>query len=259
MKVNENMAYKPQYGPGTSKVAENRRKQMNPNQKLEKMRDVTDEDIVMILGHRAPGAAYPTAHPRLAEQQEPDCPIRKIVTPTEGAKAGDRVRYIQFADSMFFAPSHPYQRTYTEAYRFRGIDPGTLSGRQIVECRERDLEKYAKELINTELLDPARTGIRGATVHGHSLRLAENGMMFDMLQRSVLGDDGIVRYVKNQIGEPLDRAVAIGKPMDEKWLKDHTTIFHSLGGIPYRDDKEYIEYVQRIHTLRTKYGFLPKE
>ena len=100
MKVNENMAYKPQYGPGTSKVAENRRKQMNPNQKLEKMRDVTDEDIVMILGHRAPGAAYPTAHPPLAEQQEPDCPIRKIVTPTEGAKAGDRVRYIQFADSM---------------------------------------------------------------------------------------------------------------------------------------------------------------
>jgi methyl coenzyme M reductase gamma subunit len=40
---------------------------------------------------------------------------------------------------------------------------------------------------------------------------------------------------------------------------EHTTIFHSLGGIPYRDDKEYIEYVQRIHTLRTKYGFLPKE
>jgi methyl coenzyme M reductase gamma subunit len=25
------MAYKPQYGPGTSKVAENRRKQMNSN------------------------------------------------------------------------------------------------------------------------------------------------------------------------------------------------------------------------------------
>jgi methyl-coenzyme M reductase gamma subunit len=39
MKVNKTMAYKPQYGPGTSKVAENRRKQMNPNQKLKKMRD----------------------------------------------------------------------------------------------------------------------------------------------------------------------------------------------------------------------------
>jgi len=123
MKVKGNMAYKPQYGPGTSKVAENRRKQMNPNQKLEKMRDVTDEDIVLILGHRAPGAAYPTAHPPLAEQQEPDCPIRKIVTPTEGAKAGDRVRYIQFADSMFFAPSHPYQRTYTEHNNSTDITP----------------------------------------------------------------------------------------------------------------------------------------
>jgi methyl-coenzyme M reductase gamma subunit len=253
------MAYKPQYGPGTSAVAENRRKQMNPGVQLEKIRDVTDEDIVLILGHRAPGSAYPTAHPPLAEQQEPDCPIRKIVTPTDGAKAGDRVRYIQFTDSMFNAPSQPYQRTYTECYRFRGIDPGTLSGRQIVECRERDLEKYSKFLVETEMFDSARIGIRGATVHGHSLRLAEDGMMFDMLQRCLLGDDGIVRYVKNQIGEPLDRAVAVGKPMDEAWYKKHSTIFHSLVGVPYRDDAEYIEYIQRIHSLRTKYGFMPKE
>ncbi|MDD3621265.1 MAG: coenzyme-B sulfoethylthiotransferase subunit gamma [Methanofollis sp.] len=253
------MAYKPQFGPGTSVVAENRRKQMNPDYQLEKLREVTDEDIVLILGHRAPGAAYPTAHPPLAEQQEPACPIRKIVEPTEGAKAGDRVRYIQFADSMFNAPCQPYQRTYTECYRFRGIDPGTLSGRQIVECRERDLEGYAKDLINTEVFDPARTGIRGATVHGHSLRLAEDGMMFDMLQRCVLGDDGVVRYVKNQIGEPLDRAVEVGKPMDEAWLKVHTTMFHSLAGTGFREDQEYVEYVQRIHSLRTKYGFMPKE
>ncbi|QSZ67097.1 coenzyme-B sulfoethylthiotransferase subunit gamma [Methanofollis aquaemaris] len=253
------MAYKPQFGPGTSVVAENRRKQMNPDYQLEKLREVTDEDIVLILGHRAPGAAYPTAHPPLAEQQEPDCPIRKIVEPTEGAKAGDRVRYIQFADSMFNAPSQPYQRTYMECYRFRGIDPGTLSGRQIVECRERDLESYSKDLVNTEVFDPARIGVRGATVHGHSLRLAEDGMMFDMLQRCVLGDDGIVRYVKNQIGEPLDRAVEVGKPMDEAWLKAHTTMFHSLAGTGFRDDQEYVEYVQRIHSLRTKYGFMPKE
>lgn len=253
------MAYKPQYGPGTSAVAENRRKQMNPGVQLEKVRDVTDEDIVLILGHRAPGSAYPTAHPPLAEQQEPDCPIRKLVTATDGAKAGDRVRYIQFADSMFNAPSQPYQRTYTECYRFRGIDPGTLSGRQIVECRERDLEKYSKFLVETEMFDPARVSIRGATVHGHSLRLAEDGMMFDMLQRCLLGDDGIVRYVKNQIGEPLDRAVAVGKPMDEAWMKKHSTIFHTLVGESYRADTEYIEYIQRIHSLRTKYGFMPKE
>ncbi|MFA5394740.1 MAG: coenzyme-B sulfoethylthiotransferase subunit gamma [Methanogenium sp.] len=253
------MAYKPQYGPGTSIVAENRRRQMNPKIKLEKVRDVTDEDVVLILGHRAPGSAYPTAHPPLAEQQEPDCPIRKIVTPTEGAKAGDRVRYIQFVDSMYNGPSQPYQRTYTECYHFRGIDPGTLSGRQIVECRERDLEAYSKWLIETEMFDPALTSIRGATVHGHSLRLAEDGLMFDMLQRCVLGKDGIVTYVKDQIGEPLDRAVKVGKPLDDAWVKKHSTIFHSLVGTSYRDDKEYIEYITRIHTLRTKYGFMPVE
>ena len=57
-------------------------------------------------------------------------------------------------------------------------------------------------------------------------------MMFDMLQRCLLDKkSGIVKYVKNQIGEPLDKEVKVGKPMDEKWLKAHTTIFNSLGGV----------------------------
>lgn len=253
------MVYTPQYGPGTSIVAQNRRNQMNPNVKLEKIRSITDEDLILIMGHRAPGQAYPSAHPPLAEQGEPDCPIRKIVMPTEGAKAGDRVRYIQFADSMLNAPSQPYQRTYLEMYRYRGIDPGTLSGRQIIECRERDLEGYARELLETNLFDPATVGIRGATVHGHSLRLAENGMMFDAVQRCILDTDGIVKYVKDQVGNPLDRKVAVGKPMDPEWLKENTTMFHCLVGTPFRSDEEYIRYVQRIHALRTKYGFMPKE
>jgi methyl-coenzyme M reductase gamma subunit len=252
------MAFKPQYGPGTTKVAENRRNYMNPEYKLQKVRDITDEDIVLLMGHRAPGAAYPTAHPPLAEAGEPKCPVRKLVTPLEGAKAGDRVRYIQFADSMQFAPCHPYLRSYLESYRYRGVDPGTLSGRQIVECRERDLEKIAKELVATEIFDPARTGIRGATVHGHSLRLDEDGMMFDMLSRRIL-DKGTVKYVKNMIAEPLDKAVNVGKPMDDKWLKAHTTIYNSNGGTGFREDKEYVEYVQTVHSLRTKYGFMPKE
>ena len=252
------MAFKPQYGPGTTKVAENRRNYMNPEYKLQKVRDITDEDIVLLMGHRAPGAAYPTAHPPLAEAGEPKCPIRKLVTPLEGAKAGDRVRYIQFADSMQFAPCHPYLRSYLESYRYRGVDPGTLSGRQIVECRERDLEKVAKELVATEIFDPARTGIRGATVHGHSLRLDEDGMMFDMLSRRIL-DKGTVKYVKNMIAEPLDKAVNVGKPMDDKWLKAHTTIYNSNGGTGFREDKEYVEFVQTVHSLRTKYGFMPKE
>lgn len=132
-------------------------------------------------------------------------------------------------------------------------------GRQIVECRERDLEQYSRFLIETEMFDPALVSVRGATVDGHSLRLAEDGMQFDMLQRCVLGDSGVVRYVKDQIGVPLDREVEVGKPMDEGWLKAHSTIFHSLVGTPLREDPEYIEYLQRIHTLRTKYGFMPKE
>ena len=254
------MAYKPQYCAGQSAVAATRRKQMDPTHKLSKLRDITDKDIVLIMGHRAPGSAYKSAHPPLAEQQEPACPIRKMVTPTDGAKAGDRVRYIQFADSMYNAPCQPYLRSYLEAYRFRGIDPGTLSGRQIIECRERDLEKYAKDLVNTELFDPALCGIRGATVHGHSLRLDENGLMFDMLQRCVIDKKaGVVKYVKNQIGEPLDAEIKVGKPMDSKWLKANTGIYHSLVGSAYRDDAEAIEYIQRIHSLRTKYGFMPKE
>ena len=254
------MAYKPQYGPGQTQIAENRRKQMDTNHKLEKLRDVSDKDVVLVMGHRAPGSAYPSAHPPLAEQQEPACPIRKLVTPTDGAKAGDRVRYIQFTDSMYNAPCQPYQRSYVESYRFRGIDPGTLSGRQIVECRERDLEKYAKELINTELFDAALTGIRGCTVHGHSLRLDENGMMFDMLQRFVIDKKtGIIKYIKDQVGVPLDAEVKVGKAQDAKWLKAHTTMYHSMVGTGFRDDPEYVEYITRIHELRTKYGFMPKE
>jgi methyl-coenzyme M reductase gamma subunit len=129
-----------------------------------------------------------------------------------------------------------------------------------VECRERDLEKVAKELVETELLDAARTGIRGATVHGHSLRLDENGMMFDMLQRRIFDvKSKTVKYVKNQIGEPLDKSIDLGKPMDDKWLKAHTTIYNMNGGTAFRDDKEYVEWVQRVHSLRTKYGFMPME
>jgi methyl-coenzyme M reductase gamma subunit len=254
------MAYKAQYGPGSTAIAENRRKQMDPTKKLEKLRDISDKDIVLMMGHRAPGSAYPTAHPPLSEQQEPACPMRKLVTPTDGAKAGDRIRYIQFTDSMYNAPCQPYQRSYLESYRFRGMDPGTLSGRQIIECRERDLEKYAKDLVNTELFDPARTGIRGCTVHGHSLRLDENGMMFDMLARTAFDKKaGAVKIVKDQVGVPLDTEVKVGKPADEKWLKAHTTMYHSVAGTGFREDEEYVEYVQRIHSLRVKYGFMPKE
>jgi methyl-coenzyme M reductase gamma subunit len=97
-------------------------------------------------------------------------------------------------------------------------------------------------------------------VHGHSLRLDENGMMFDMLQRFVMDKKaGVVKYVKDQVGVPLDTEVKVGKPMDTKWLKAHTTMYHSVAGTGFREDAEAVEYITRIHSLRVKYGFMPKE
>jgi len=242
--------------PGTSNVAANRRKALDPTVKLEKVRDVSDNDIVAILGHRTPGSAYQSTHPPLSEIGEPKDPMRELVKPTEGAAAGDRVRYVQFTDSMYFAPMVPYVRSWMASTRWRGVDPGTLSGRQIIECRERDLDKIAKELIESAAFDTARAGVRGCTVHGHSLRLDQNGMMFDMLARSVMTRDGTVEIVKDQVGRPLDTAVKVGKPMSDDELKKRTTIYR-VDGDAARADKEMVEYIQRIHTMRSMWGFKP--
>jgi methyl-coenzyme M reductase gamma subunit len=247
-----------QYYPGTSKVAENRRRFCDPNVELEKLREISDEDIVKILGHRAPGEEYPSVHPPLEEMDEPDDAIREMVEPLDGAKAGDRVRYIQFADSMYFAPAHPFLRSRAYLCRYRGADAGTLSGRQIIETRERDLEKVSKELLETEFFDPARTGFRGKTVHGHSLRLDEDGMMFDMLRRQVFNKStGKVEGVKNQIGDELDEPVILGEPLDEATLKEKTTIYRK-DGEAYRDDADAVEILHRIHVSRSKGGFCPE-
>jgi methyl-coenzyme M reductase gamma subunit len=251
------MAYKPQFYPGKTSVAQNRKKFMDPSYKLEKLRSLSDDDVVIMLGHRAPGSAYKTSHPPLKEGGEPDDPIRKLVEPTPGAAAGDRIRYCQFTDSMFYAPAVPYVRSWMAATRYRGVDPGTLSGRQIIEGRERDIEKITKELMESEVFDCARSGLRGCTVHGHSLRLNENGMMFDMLQRVVLDKSGNVFAVKDQVGDPLDRKVNLGKPMSDADLKKRTTIYF-IGGVPARSDAEMIGWVQKIHNERTKCGFAPK-
>ena len=65
------MAYTPQYGPGTSVVAQNRRNQMNATYELSKLRSGTDEDVGLVLGHLAPGAANPhRAHAPCREQDD---------------------------------------------------------------------------------------------------------------------------------------------------------------------------------------------
>ena len=247
-----------QYYPGTSQVAENRRNFSNPDYDLEKLRDISDEDVVKILGHRAPGEEYKSVHPPLDEMDEPEDIIREEVVAIDGAKAGDRVRYIQFTDSMYFAPAQPFLRSRSYLNRFKGVDVGTLSGRQIIEARERDLEKISKELLETEYFDPATSGIRGKGVHGHSLRLDEDGMMFDMLRRQVLNKStGKVEAVKDQIGRELDEPVVLGEPLDEETLMKKTTIYR-VDGEAYKDDKDAVEILHKIHVSRSQGGFCPE-
>ena len=247
-----------QFYPGTSQVAQNRRNFTNPEYELEVLREISDEDVVKILGHRAPGEEYKSVHPPLDELDEPDDIIRELVEPIDGAKAGDRVRYIQFVDSMYFAPAQPFLRARSYLNRYRGIDTGTLSGRQIIEARERDVERISKELLENEYFDTARTGIRGAGVHGHSLRLDENGLMFDMLRRQVFNKEtGKVEMVKDQIGKELDEPVVLGEPLDEETLKAKTTIYR-IDGEAYRDDVDAVEVLQQIHVTRSNYGYKPE-
>ena len=247
-----------QYYPGTSQVAENRRKFTNPDVELEVLREISDEDVVKLLGHRAPGEEYKSVHPPLDELDEPDDIIREIVEPIDGAKAGDRIRYIQFVDSMYFAPAQPFLRARSYLSRFRGIDTGTLSGRQIIEARERDLERISKEILENEYFDTARTGIRGSGVHGHSLRLDENGLMFDMLRRQVFNKEtGKVEMVKDQIGHELDEPVVLGEPLDEETLRAKTTIYR-CDGEAYKDDEDAVTVLRQIHVTRSQFGYNPE-
>ena len=248
------MAYKRQFYPGATSVGANRRKHMSG--KLEKLREISDEDLTAVLGHRAPGSDYPSTHPPLAEMGEPACSTRENVEATPGAKAGDRVRYVQFADSMYNAPATPYFRSYFAAINFRGVDPGTLSGRQIVEARERDMEQCAKVQLETEMSCPALSGMRGATVHGHSVRLQEDGVMFDMVDRRRL-ENGTIIMDKDQVAIPLDRKVDLGKPMSSEEAAKRTTIYR-VDNVAFRDDAEVVEWVHRIFDQRTKFGFQPK-
>ena len=61
------MAYDVQFYPGESKIAENRRKHLNPDHELEILRSIADDDIVKLLSHRNPGEGYKTVHPPLDE------------------------------------------------------------------------------------------------------------------------------------------------------------------------------------------------
>ena len=227
---------------------------MNPDHELKNL-EILQMTIVTFLSHRNPGRLCKTVHPPLDEMDFEEDTMKDFVEPIDGAKKGIRIRYIQFADSMYNAPAQPYDRARSYMRRFRGVDTGTLSGRQVIEMRESDLEETSKLLLESEFFDSAKTGLRGATVHGHSLRLDEDGLMFDALQRYVFDKEtGHVVYVKDQVGVELDEPIDVGEPLPEDELKKITTIYRS-DNVSLRDDEEVIKVVEAIHFARTDGGY----
>lgn len=55
--------HKPQFCPGKTVIAENRRRYLNPDYKLKRIRTLSDEDLTRLLGFRSPGENYKSIHP----------------------------------------------------------------------------------------------------------------------------------------------------------------------------------------------------
>jgi methyl-coenzyme M reductase gamma subunit len=246
-----------QYFPGTTIVAENNRRISDPSVKLKRVREVSTEDVIRLLGHRQPGEAIPSIHPPLEEANEPPCPIRELVEPTPGAKAGDRLNYVQISDAYHFSPGSPYPRARKYTSRYRGVDLGVLTSRTVIEMRERELEQLVKDELESETFDPARTTLKGITTHGVAIRLDENGLLFDALKRTRYDNKtGDVLYDKDQLGEMLSRPIDIGKPSPESDLKKRALQYHR-DNVRYSEEIEMHQSIERMWELTQLMGVDP--
>jgi len=251
-------AFEKQYYPGMGNVSDRRRKILNPEKRLIKLRDLPDDAVVSLLGHRLPGSLYKSIHPPLDELIEEYDPVKNIVKPTPGARAGDRIRFVQFTDSFWRPPFAPWLRARFYFNRFRGVDTVIYSGREILELRERDLEAATKVLVETELFDPARTAIRGITVHGSSLRLDEDGLMFDARRRYVLNKEtNEVVYVKDMHAQILDKPISVGRPFTEDELRQYDVTYRWDTEM-YKSRTEILLVIDRIHKGRMLAGWNPE-
>lgn len=251
-------AFEKQYYPGMGNVSDRRRKILNPEKRLIKLRDLPDDAVVSLLGHRLAGSLYKSIHPPLDELIEEYDPIKNIVKPTPGARAGDRIRFVQFTDSFWRPPFAPWLRARFYFNRFRGVDTVIYSGREIMELRERDLEAATKLLMETELFDPARTAIRGITVHGSSLRLDEDGLMFDARRRYVLNKEtNEVVYVKDMHAQILDKPISVGRPFTEEELRQYDVTYRWDTEM-YKSRTEILLVINRIHKGRALMGWNPE-
>lgn len=248
-----------QYCPGTSIIANNNRKVCDAEAKIEKVREVSMNDVVLLLGHREPGSSIPTVHPPLNEMEEPSCPIRELVEPTPGAKAGDRLNYVQISDAYHFSPGSPYPRARKYFSRYRGVDLGVLTSRVVIEMRERELEQLVKDELESETYDPARTALKGITTHGVAIRLDGDGLLFDSLRRIRYDKNKkIVVYQKNQLGVPLDRPIPIGKPASEEDLKKRSLQYH-VANVKYSEEPEMHRSIERMWELAQLMGMDPQK
>ncbi len=243
--------------PGNDRVAHRRSIILDPKTKFRKIREIPDEELILLLGHREPGSGYRAIHPPLDDLKIQDDPILRLVVPTPGAQHGDAIEFAQFTDSVYHSPLVPVFRSRLYSIRYRGIDHVTYSGRQLMEARARDLEKHAKELLETELFDPARSALRGITVHGSSMRLDENGLMFDARRRYILRD-GEVWYTKDQMARPLDKPVSLGPPTPEKVLIKNSIVYRQ-DTVKYRDGKDLLKFMGRVFERCIYGGFNPEK
>ena len=250
--------YVPNIYPGKDTVSARRKKLWDKSRPLLKYRSIAEDDITQLLSHRAVRSAYVSVHPPLEELIEPYDPIKHIVVPTPGTRAGDRIRFIQMSDSFHLPSIAPFGRQRLYFSRFRGIDTVVYSGREILEMRERDLEKATKMILETEVFNPGRSALKGITVHGHSLRLDENGLMFDARRRYIYDkDSGEVVYIKDQMGNVLDVPVPVGPPFSEEDCKK-LCLTYSWDTQPYKARTELFEMMSRSTKMRVMAGFNPE-
>ncbi|MHC1636345.1 MAG: coenzyme-B sulfoethylthiotransferase subunit gamma [Candidatus Methanospirareceae archaeon] len=252
--------YKRQWYPGKSRVVENRKKFYDPTRDLEVLRSVSDEDFLNLLGFRHLGERYLSVHPPLEEIGEPEDPIRELVPPSPGARAGDRVTTIVMSDSLYYPLITPYSRVWMYINRWRGIDSGSYSARTTLEMREREMEQVARVLLESEAFDPARDSFRQFGCTGCSCRLDKNGLMFDPMGRVEYDEKtGHFFQVKDGFGLPLDKPVDLGPTLPEEEKKKRTPTFWSPDEncILGFDDHEILVVRRRLAALKIRAGMGP--
>jgi len=245
-----------QFYPGSDGSSARRRKIMDPEKRLVKIRNVPDDNVVTLLGHRFAGGLYSSIHPPLMELMEKYDPIKELVVPTPGAEEGDRMKFASFTDSLK-APLGPVLRQRMYFNRFRGVDVVENADTTLLEMRERDVEAAVKPLIETEVFDTVRNTLRSIDPKGYAHRLDEVEVVFDPRRRSKLDfDSGYIFYTRDMDAKTLDKPISLGFGMDKQDLAAVNVMYRGDYNI-YKNRSELFILFERISYLRILGGFKP--